>query len=59
METFFAWTWDSGLSEKPPLAPEFLWERGAAGFEPEDEYAGRLPDDVEDWTLIQEIWAED
>lgn len=51
MDAFFAWTWETGLSEKPPLEPEFLWERGASGFDPEDENAGRSPDDVEDFRL--------
>ncbi|MFN2101205.1 sulfotransferase [Altererythrobacter sp. MF3-039] len=49
MEAFFAWTWDSGLSEKPPLDPEYLWERGASGFASQDEHSGRSPDDVEDF----------
>ena len=41
--------WETGLVPRPPLDPEFLWRKGAAGFVSADETAGRLPADVADF----------
>jgi len=42
-----AWSWR--FNEKPPLEPDYIWTRGSKGFEPEDERAGRPPEDVADF----------
>lgn len=41
--------WETGLVPRPPLDPEFLWRKGAAGFASADETAGRLPADAADF----------
>lgn len=43
--------WRSGLSPRPPLAPDYLWRVGSRGFAPPDEHGGRGPVDVEDFRL--------
>lgn len=43
------WSWRSGLSPKPPLDPDFLWQAGARGYDPADEHGGRNAEDVEDF----------
>lgn len=47
--------WERGLTEKPPLDPDHLWEIGARGFETEDEISIRSPDDVADFRERLEI----
>ncbi|MBX7495355.1 sulfotransferase [Qipengyuania sp. 6B39] len=41
--------WDKGLTEKPPLEPEFLWQVGAKGFTAEDECSIRSAEEVADF----------
>ncbi|MBL4719453.1 MAG: sulfotransferase, partial [Erythrobacter sp.] len=41
--------WDRGLTPKPPLEPEFLWEVGSRGFDPQDETSLRSAAEVEDF----------
>ncbi|MEZ5681890.1 MAG: sulfotransferase [Erythrobacter sp.] len=41
--------WDRGLTEKPPLDPDYLWAIGAKGFTSEDEISIRSPDEVADF----------
>lgn len=43
--------WDRGLTEKPPLEPEFLWSIGAKGFEADDEVSVRGDGEVADFRL--------
>lgn len=42
-----AWSWR--FNEKPPLEPDYIWTRGSRGLEPDDERAGRPPEDVADF----------
>lgn len=48
-DALLEWTWGSGLTEKPPLDPDFLWRKGSAGFSQEDENASRSAEDVADF----------
>lgn len=48
LDRAMGWSW-RGRNEKPPLDPDFIWARGSNGFAPEDEGAGRDPDDVADF----------
>lgn len=41
--------WRVGLTPKPPLDPDYLWRIGSRGFSPDDETAGRSPEDVADF----------
>lgn len=41
--------WRSGLDEKPPLEPEYLWQIGSRGFADADEHGGRSEEDVADF----------
>ncbi|MBO6767775.1 MAG: sulfotransferase [Erythrobacter sp.] len=41
--------WDRGVTPKPPLEPEFLWQVGSRGFEPEDERSIRTHSEVDDF----------
>lgn len=41
--------WRKGITEKPPLDPDFLWSIGAKGFSSEDERGGRTERDVADF----------
>lgn len=41
--------WDRGVTPKPPLEPEFLWQVGSKGFDPADEQSLRSADDVADF----------
>jgi hypothetical protein len=41
--------WDKGLTDKPPLEPDFLWAKGSAGFRPEDETSIRSAEEVSDF----------
>ena len=41
--------WQRGLTPKPPLEPEFLWQVGSKGFSPEDEISIRSDEDVRDF----------
>lgn len=41
--------WDRGLTEKPPLDPDFLLRKGSAGFTEEDERSIRAEEDVADF----------
>ncbi|MEX0342383.1 MAG: sulfotransferase [Erythrobacter sp.] len=43
--------WDRGVTPKPPLDPDFLWEVGSRGFTPEDERAQRSVAEIEDFRL--------
>lgn len=41
--------WRSGVTPRPPLEPDALWQVGARGFDAEDERAGRSDEDVADF----------
>lgn len=41
--------WDRGVTPKPPLEPEFLWQVGSKGFDPADAQSLRSADDVADF----------
>ena len=41
--------WDRGLTEKPPLDPDYLWGIGAKGFSDADEQSVRSADEVGDF----------
>ncbi|QKG70330.1 sulfotransferase family protein [Erythrobacter mangrovi] len=41
--------WERGLTEKPPLDPEYLWQIGARGFTEDDERSIRSPAEVTDF----------
>lgn len=41
------WSWR--FNEKPPLEPDYIWAKGSRGLEPDDERAGRPPEDVVDF----------
>lgn len=41
--------WARGLTERPPLDPDFLWAKGSKGFGPEDERSIRSADEVADF----------
>ncbi|MBX7482498.1 sulfotransferase [Qipengyuania qiaonensis] len=41
--------WETGLTPKPPVDPEYLWKIGSRGFETEDERSGRDEIEVEDF----------
>lgn len=41
--------WERGLTEKPPLDPDFLWSVGARGFTEADEHSHRSDEDVADF----------
>lgn len=43
--------WKRGITRKPPLDPDHLWEIGARGFDAADESGGRSPEDVADFRL--------
>lgn len=47
--------WQRGLTVKPPLDPEFLWDKGSKGFAPEDEISIRAPEDVADFRSRLEV----
>ena len=55
IDRLVAWMWAKGLTEKPPLDPDHLWEIGARGFSREDEVSIRPAEDVEDFRLRLEI----
>ena len=44
-----AWSWSSGLNDRPPLDPAYLWAVGARGFERADEISIRSEEDVADF----------
>lgn len=41
--------WDRGVTPKPPLEPEFLWQVGSKGFDPADAQSLRSADEVADF----------
>ncbi len=41
--------WARGMTPKPALEPEFLWQQGARGFNAQDESALRSPSEVSDF----------
>lgn len=41
--------WRNGVTDKPPLDPDFLWAKGSAGYDPDDEVSIRPPEDVADF----------
>lgn len=41
--------WERGVTPKPPLEPEFLWQVGSKGCDEADEQSVRLPEDVADF----------
>lgn len=41
--------WERGLTDKPPLDPEFLWAKGSKGYSLEDEQSVRSPEDIADF----------
>jgi hypothetical protein len=41
--------WQRGLTDKPPLDPDFLWAKGSAGFSAADEHSIRSAEDVADF----------
>lgn len=41
--------WQRGLTDKPPLEPDYLWAKGSAGFSAEDEHSIRSTEDVADF----------
>ena len=41
--------WANGVTDKPPLDPEFLWAKGSAGFTRDDEKSIRCDEDVADF----------
>ena len=41
--------WERGLTEKPPLEPDYLWQVGAKGYDPADEVSIRSEDEVADF----------
>ena len=43
--------WDKGVTPKPPLEPDFLWEVGSRGFESADERSVRSEQEVADFRL--------
>ena len=43
------------VTPKPPLEPEFLWEKGSAGFCAEDETSLREPQDIPDFRQRLEV----
>ena len=47
--------WDRGVTPKPPLDPEFLWEKGADGFEPEHALSVRASEDAADFRERLEV----
>ncbi len=49
LDRFLAASWDRGWMPPPPLEAETLLERGAKGFEAEDEAGGRDPGDIADF----------
>ncbi|WP_369027115.1 sulfotransferase [Qipengyuania sp. RANM35] len=55
--------WDRGLTEKPPLEPDYLWSIGAKGFNKSDEVSLRSDAEVADFRerlerLCQALRAE-
>ncbi|HBM71850.1 MAG TPA: sulfotransferase, partial [Erythrobacter sp.] len=43
--------WRKGITAKPPLDPEYLWQVGSRGFAAQDEHAGRSEAEVADFRL--------
>ena len=43
--------WRKGITAKPPLDPEYLWQVGSRGFAAQDEPAGRSEAEVADFRL--------
>lgn len=41
--------WSRGITDQPPLDPDFLWARGSKGFTREDEQSIRSADEVADF----------
>ena len=41
--------WSKGVTAKPPLEPDFLWQMGAKGFDKADEVSIRSADEVADF----------
>lgn len=41
--------WERGLTEKPPLEPDYLWQVGVKGYEPKDEVSVRNDSEVADF----------
>lgn len=50
--------WERGLTEKPPLEPEFLWAKGSKGYAPDDERSVRSEEDVADFRDRLEILCQ-
>ena len=47
--------WRKGITAKPPLDPEYLWQVGSRGFAAQDEHAGRSEAEVADFRL--RLWS--
>jgi hypothetical protein len=47
--------WDRGVTPKPPLDPDFLWEKGRSSFGTEDEKSVRSPEDIADFRARLEV----
>ena len=45
----FATMWKHGLTKRPPLEPDYLWNVGSDGFSAEDEHSIRSAKDVADF----------
>jgi hypothetical protein len=43
--------WRTGIDQKPPLEPDYLWKIGAKGFGDGDERSARSDEDVADFRL--------
>ena len=41
--------WTRGITPKPPLEPDYLWQVGSKGFGRDDEVSVRSPEDVTDF----------
>ncbi|MCH2488233.1 MAG: sulfotransferase, partial [Erythrobacter sp.] len=47
--------WRRGITERPPLDPDFLWAKGSEGFSPQDEVSIRSDEDVADFRARLDI----